>query len=231
MNTQDMFESYEQFAHPTDDYGAQDTLYDALVGDISGSMNDTGFDPGKKKRALMHEAARDFLNIKLTNRPQDYIAVVAYHSSATLCCPFLNVGRQYHAILGALDKLNTLPSGGTRLSSGLRIVLDLINKVPRNSAHGAWNGYGPLMLRCLAYSDGHDGCRDWGIRYASQLKEQGVLIETFGIGKRPSDVDETFLKQVASGEGNFIHYCFLGDVNSVRQTFNQLATGTLTFNG
>ena len=66
------------------------------------------------------------------------------------------------------------------------------------------------------------------LRLAERLKSAGVLIETFGVGIDPSDVDESFLRGIATVENGFAHYRFLGDGAAVRETFASLATGMLT---
>jgi hypothetical protein len=124
-----------------------------------------------------------------------------------------------------MDQMARLPGGGTVMKTGLSKAVALV----RDDL-----GYGLLrkgLVRCLAYSDGFDSSDRAALRFAEKLRRYGVLIETFGVGRDPEDVDEEFLRLVASRDGSFVHYRFLGDGQSVRETFTALASGVLTFDG
>ena len=81
---------------------------DVIVSDISGSMDDESFEPRKSKRQVMHEAIASYVQAKRTHRPQDYVAIIAYQTSATVCCPLMNVERHGAQILEALHQMEQL---------------------------------------------------------------------------------------------------------------------------
>jgi hypothetical protein len=218
-------ETKTRFAHPVSPGPERTVMKNVTCGDISGSMSERGFDGTKSKRQLVHEALSEFLAEKLRYRPQDYEAVTAYATVGTQCCGFLNVGEQHAAIKAALDSLLFLPSGGTRLSCALHIALQLVADDMRRSEERA------VIYRVLAYSDGHDENCAEALQYAAELKSMGVLIETFGVAQTHSLVSESFLKQVATTEHAFTHYRFLGDGDTLRQTFKKLARLTLSDEG
>jgi Mg-chelatase subunit ChlD len=218
-------ETRTRFAHPVSLGPERAVMKNVTCGDISGSMSERGFDGAKSKRQLVHEAQSEFLAEKLRYRPQDYEAVTAYASVGTQCCGFLNVGKQHAAIQAALNSLLFLPSGGTCLSSALRIALQLVVDEMRRPEEGH------VLYRVLAYSDGHDSSCTEALQYAAELKGMGVLIETFGVAQTHWGVSESFLKQVATTEDEFTHYRFLGDGDTLRQTFKKLARLTLSDEG
>jgi hypothetical protein len=118
-----------------------------------------------------------------------------------------------------------LPGGGTAMKTGLSKAVALLREDL---------GCGLLrkgLVRCLAYSDGFDSSDRAALRCAEELRRCGVLIESFGVGRDPQDVDEEFLRGIASRDGSFVHYRFLGDGHAVRETFTALANGVLTFDG
>lgn len=201
----------------------EDVGLDFVLGDVSASMNGASFEAGKSKLRVMHKATQDFLAEKRRWRPQDFLSVLAYGTRATVCCELLNVDTGFEKTMKALDQMAARTRGGTCVKHGLQLVSD---RVPSQSPSG---GEGNPATRVLAYSDGFDENPEAALKLADDLKSRGVLIETFGVGRSPSDVDETFLKQVASREGEFVHYRFLGDVETLRETFSALAKGTLTF--
>ena len=90
-------------------------------------------------------------------------------------------------------------------------------------------GKSDVMYRVLAYSDGCDSDSLRGDEVSAPLKANDVLIETFGVADSPEYVDEDFLKNVATTDPNgFVHYRFLGDNDTLQETFSNLATGMLT---
>jgi len=122
-----------------------------------------------------------------------------------------------------------LKHGGTNLAAGLGIASDLLGE--SHPAFDRWLGQeqGGTLLRVIAYSDGHDQNGRAGRRLANRLKNQGVLVETFGIAPSPSQVGERFLRRVATTDEAGCHYRFLGDADTVRDAFEQAAEGTLIF--
>ena len=220
-------DSVTRFANPMDTIGAQCICQDILVEDISPSMAGHGFEPGKTKIGLMYEASVSFLNTKLAQRPQDKVAVVTFDAKGQERCGLLNVATYYSRILAAMEKASVISGGGTCIQSALRIALKLVEG--SRWLHPA--GSAEVITRVLSYSDGEDQSKAEALRYASQLKELGVVIWTFGIGERRTCVDERFLRSIATETDGVKNYRFLGDGDAIRQTFTKLATGMLVFEG
>lgn len=197
---------------------------DIVLNDTSPSMTETGFEAGKTKRDHMHEAAETYLETKAAQRPQDYVAIIGYDSDATMCCGLMSISQQYQTIWEAAQRIKSLSGGGTQIALALKMALDLITREGWVSANG-------VLVRVLAYSDGHDQSQELALMHANELKRKGVLIETFGIARDRTEVAEDFLRQVASETNGFVHYRFLGDADTVRHTFKKLATGMLVFEG
>jgi len=223
MTTRQPFQT--RYANPSAILDPDIAIGDVIVCDISASMDEKSFEPTKTKRHVMHEALVSYLDIKRTHRPQDYVAIIAYETTATVCCPLLNIRCHSDQIRTALHRMEHLPVGDTSMKTGLRKVMGLVREDI---------GYGLLrngIVRCLAYSDGYDSSTWAALWCARKLRRIGVLIETFGVGRDPTEVDEGFLRGIASSEDNFVHYRFLGDGDAVRETFLALANGGLTFDG
>ncbi|HQH54783.1 MAG TPA: VWA domain-containing protein, partial [Candidatus Hydrogenedentes bacterium] len=193
-----------RFANPMEILDPNDTCVDILLNDTSPSMDQDGFEPKKTKRDHMHEAAEEYLEIKRQQRPRDYVAIIGYSHRATLCRGLSNVYEQYHEIRDALAKLKTLSGRGTRIQPALKTALDLVR--PEDWVHASG-----VFVRVLAYSDGQDQSQPGALRLADELKSMGVLIECFGIARNRTEVDEAFLRRVASETDGFVHYRFLGD--------------------
>ena len=212
-----------RYATPCDPIEADGVVFDALVCDNSGSMEQQSFEDGKTKRLTVREAILGFLASKRQHRPQDYVSIVAFHHSATVCCGFLNVDTDCSKLHTAVEMMAKVPTGGTEMRTGLQKAFKLIRSVDEYiPAHNA-------MARILAYSDGYDFAERKALRLARKLKARDVMIETFGVGRDRTDVDEAFLREVATTIDDFTHYRFLGDATAVRQTFSDVATGFLTF--
>ena len=200
--------------------------WDILLDDISGSMEEEGFEPGRNKLDLACDSSLGFLHAKRAAFPDSCLAVLHYSTDCDIGCSFLNVQRDFGMIEDAIRKMHSLPHGATQIYTGLERVTQLLTdlRVERGPIPGH-------QVRVIASSDGHDGKTKLGLRKADHLKKQGVLIETVGVGRNRASVDESFLKALCTTDESGVHYRFLGDAQSVRSTFTKLATGTLTFEG
>lgn len=214
-----------RFASPSSILDMDGIGLDTLVCDISGSMSEKSFEKRRNKRQVMGDAIRTYLDIKRAKRPQDYLAIVAYQTTARVCCAYLNIGAQYDQLLAATKDMEKLRSGGTRMESGLLRAGEITATAPH------YCGAQLPFVRILAYSDGYDSAERRAMRLAQELRDKNVLIETFGIGVSPLDVDEEFLRAIATVEDGYAHYRFLGSPDSVHETFESLAKGTLTIEG
>ncbi len=210
------------YASPSGRLDGMPVLHDILLCDVSGSTRTEGFEPGRTKLDSISGACRTFVSEKRRHRPEDSVAVVAYGSQATVGCAFRNVASHFDEIDRSVAHLDRVFGGGTEMWSGLKAADRLIRR--------PWF-FGALerdTVRIIAYSDGYDQATRRALQLAEKLKSSGVLIETFGVGTHSSDVDESFLREIATVEDGFTHYRFLGDGAAMRDTFSSLATGMLT---
>lgn len=206
-----------------------DVVLDCLVCDVSGSMEDPSFKPGMTRLQMLMEAGKRYLDAKRESRPRDCVALVAYSSDVSVMCGFEEVQSQYQMLASAIRQMQFLPHGGTDMSLGLQAAIKLFHE------HGGYDFYtrrykgNRVLRRVIAYSDGHDQNTHAGMELAKKLKREKVLIETFGIAPSPKDVDEIFLKAIATTDEQGCHYRFLGDTDTVYNTFQHMASGTLLY--
>jgi Mg-chelatase subunit ChlD len=202
----------------------QSAYYDCLILDLSGSMFGRGFS-GKRKIENIENATQALMQTKRESRPYDHIAFVAYHDIATILCEFLPVGLEFAQLAAIVSRLSSLDSGGTHLVCGLEAAYKIIRHSQR------WPRRYELKSRAyrvIAYSDGEDFETDRGIRAAENLKALGVVIDCFGVAQEAHEVNESFLRSVATEDADGVHYRFLGDEDTLQRTFIKIATGTLT---
>ena len=203
-------------------------IFEILIMDVSGSMNKVGWIPGKSKLELMNEAIRVFLREKVEYRPSDYVALLAYSNSATRCCDFLNVHSEFRLLNEALDSVMHLKHGGTYMAEALQLALDMIKRFEALEEDSKDER---TLVRLICYSDGFDHVPDSGILLAEELKDRNCSIEAFGLGLKPEDVNESFLRNIATTDADLNRYKFLGDAETITDTFKKLGRGTLIFEG
>lgn len=220
--------TYRSIAMPTD-FQDFSRIITCMVGDGSGSMEGPSFDPPKTRLQMLIEANQIFLNASLESRPQDYLAVVFYSSNANIICPFLNVREDYQALSAAFVQMQFLPHQGTNMNSGLQAASALFRQFARQYESLSRNDNERILLRIIAYTDGHSEATKEGESTAQLLKKSGILIETFGIAPTPADVNESFLKKVATKDEQGYHYRFLQDSRTLRTIFKKAAEGKLVF--
>ena len=194
---------------------------DIVLGDVSGSMEDQGYETGKTKLMLMRAALHAFIDAKMQKGMNDPVCVIAYSDNATLCAPLLPVLDNADRLKQACTQMLALPHQGTYLVKGLQLAVEQLEQ-----ARPLWPGR--FLPRLLVYSDGADASVQPSVLIADNLKRQGVMIECLGVAKKREDVDEVFLRQIATTDETGTHYRFLGDPETLQRTFSQIAHGTLT---
>ena len=65
-------------------------------------------------------------------------------------------------------------------------------------------------------SDGHGG---GATKAANALKVKGAILETIGVGRHPSEVDESTLRGIASVLDGKVLYRFLSDADDLMRYF------------
>ncbi len=212
--------SNQSYAMP-DSPGVYRVIWLIVVFDISSSMLDY-FSSTKNKLTTTIEAAQMMLGLKHQHRPDDRVAIVAYSSQGTQCCHFLQAGKDAGQLVNSVRSLDALPHGGTYLATGLEIALGLMNQA-RDHRHAS-----DLLYQVISYSDGHDAATGPAIALAHRLKEMGCLVETFGVARDRREVNEEFLRTVATTDLDGVnHYRFIGDAEQLHQVFKSISKGSL----
>jgi Ca-activated chloride channel family protein len=136
--------------------------------DTSKSMLAEDVKPSRLERSKL--AVKDLIK-KLRG---DRVGLIAFSGSAFLQCP-LTV--DYNGFLLSLDDLSpdTIPKGGTSLSSAIRIALD--------SYEGGMKKYKVLVI--ITDGEDHEGSP---LKLAEQAKEKGIRIFTIGIGTKEGEL-------------------------------------------
>jgi Mg-chelatase subunit ChlD len=119
------------------------------------------------------------------------------------------------AILLCLSSLRA--AGGTDLAEGLKAANSLF------AQDVALNPTLARYRRILLLTDGHGGNP---LRWATHLKNAGVLIEVIGVGGDTSAVDEVTCARIATRDSeDFIHYWFFRDTEGLVAHYENLASG------
>ena len=123
-----------------------------------------------------------------------------------------------------------LPHGGTNMALGLQAASALLqhSDVAKKIEEEGTNGC--ILTRIISYSDGHDQNAPAGIKLADRLKQQNLMLMTYGIASTPAAVDEVFLQRIAVTDEQGCRYRFLGDnPDVIYHTFDEVARGKLVF--
>lgn len=193
----------------------QDTV---CVQDVSGSLNWTDCIPSRLEASK--KAAEAFIRRRAALSPGDRVGIVTFNNYGRVVLPLTEVTR-LDAILLCLSSLRA--AGGTDLAEGLKAA---------NSLFAQDVALHPTLARhrrILLLTDGHGGNP---LRWATHLKNAGVLLEVIGVAQRPLDVREELLRQVATTDATngFVHYWFFRDTDSLVAHYENLASG-LVFRG
>ncbi len=193
----------------------QDTI---CVQDTSGSLG-WSLTTGGSRLDASKLAAEAFFRRRAVLSPGDRIAIVTFNNYGRVVLPLTEITR-LDVILTCLASLRV--AGGTDLAEGLKAANGLFAQdVALNPALARYR-------RILLLTDGHGGNP---LRWATHLKNAGVLLEVIGIGGNTSDVDEALLRRVATTDAQgLIHYWFFHDTDGLVAHYEDLANG-LVFRG
>lgn len=176
----------------------------ALVFDKTGSMSETDYAPSRLEGAK--EAALAFIRRKPVIDGRDRTAVVAFNESAFVASPF---GRHPVEARGDLARLTA--EGGTSITAGLRVALNLVCTEGKN--------FPGATLRCLVLSDGehNDGAGPLEDGVVSDLQRHKVIVDCIAIG----GAGERLLREIAKLTGGEFVRC--QDVNTLIRRYDELA--------
>ncbi len=136
--------------------------------DTSNSMLAEDVKPNRLERSKL--AVKDLVK-KLRG---DRIGLIAFAGSAFLQCPLTVDYSGFMLSLDALD-VNTIPRGGTSITSAVRMALD--------SYEGGMKKYKILVI----ITDGEDNEGN-PVEWAEKAKEKGIKIFTIGIGTKEGEL-------------------------------------------
>ncbi len=190
-----------------DCFDVPDTSFVIIV-DRSGSMAEpcgtvTRLDAAK-------EAVASLLDSRIRCNTNDRVTLLTFNTWAEIRIPFAWVSQARHLLEPVLRGVHA--HGGTDLRAPLLTVQQLL----------AGRNLPPTHL--IVMTDGHGGDPR---ATATVLKEQGVVIETIGIGNTHDDVDEQLLKRVASIHEGHILYRFIHDRGELVEYFQNEIAGRL----
>lgn len=180
-----------------------------LILDCSGSMGDSDYPPFRLQAAI--EAACEYVRTLDQEGKNAEIGVIAFDTRARTILP-LTALNQVKPILKAIRSITVC--GGTDIASGLESALMTFQQSDAENTE----------RQIILLTDGHGG---QPLNVVNVLKtEYRVTLDVIGIGGSRSAVNERLLKQVATTDADGInHYRFIGDPQTLKQHYHQLATG------
>ncbi len=180
-----------------------------LILDCSISMDDDDYPPSRLRAAI--EAACEYVETLAGQGTSADVGVIAFdHEAHTILTP--TAIASVKIITRAIRSICI--RGGTDIAEGLSEAMDmLVQHKNRNT---------PCQIILL--TDGHGG---EPLNVADTLKGQYPLIlDVIGIGGSRTEVNEALLKKVATTDANGVnHYRFIDDTRTLKQHYQQLATG------
>ena len=182
-----------------------DAAYTVFAVDASGSMEDSDFPPTRYLAGV--DAVENFLAMRARLGADDCFSALVFNEDAKVICEAVMLDEIQKRLLRVLRR--HVPGGGTDIGAALRAAGDLFLAISQD--------YG---RRLILLSDGHGG-RPYD--EAEQLKHQGVIIDTIGIGGTPAEVDESCLKTIASMVGGRRRYRFITDKDDLISHFKNIA--------
>jgi uncharacterized protein YegL len=177
-----------------------------LVIDISGSMRNKDYPPNRLEAAK--QAASEFVHQKFGVDERDSVAVVSFGSQGQTHCEMTNVGTARDKLLKTIEHLQV--KGGTAMGRGLEEA----GKILSHST--------ALVQRIVLLSDGYHNTGKSPRPIAKELKSNGVIIDTIGIGGKGA-VDEKTLCAVASTVDGKVRYRYIDSSRELVTYFSGLS--------
>lgn len=177
-----------------------------VILDASGSMAGLDFPPDRFLAA--RDAVHSFLEARVSAYPEDRASLVVFNQHARVLYRAIPICRALDAFYRTLSRVE--PDGGTNIASGFIAAGSLMRHRSPN-----------IQRRILLLTDGGDGRSS--LSSATQLKEDGIIIDVIGIGGSPKDVDEPYLRQIASVINGTCRYRFIADRDRLLSHFATIA--------
>lgn len=163
--------------------------------------------PGRTRLQAAQHGARNLVRRRAHEAPADEIALVAFHGAAEVVAPLTPTATGKAALVAAIDSLTH--KDDTSLSAAVEAVLRVMD----------WQRPS-VQRRLILLTDGHGGDAR---RPAKEFQARGGVIETIGVGRAPSDVDEAMLKAIASTVDGQLRYTFFRDYQAIVTHLTQVA--------
>lgn len=188
-----------------------------FVIDVSGSMNDEGWTAEHSPNSVTKldcakDALRLFVSERRKIRPNDVVSIVTYSTRAKIILSHINVSEE-NCILKHIQYLQ--PDDYTNMEEGLQFAYEVLKRLY------AWN---KIPRRIILLTDGYTNVGGDGTVVADEIKSCNTIIDTIGIGKATSCVDESLLKRIASlDENNNPRYRFISQASDLLDLFKGFA--------
>jgi len=181
-----------------------------IIIDRSYSMGHDDYPPSRLQAAI--GASEEYVNALSKQMVRTAIAVISFGFDSKLVLPPTDITN----LQIIKDALRSLPiHGGTNIGSGLKMAEQLLA------------GYLPDQHKQIVLlTDGYGNCP---LEIPENIKlVHNTVIDVVGIGGSPKDVDEKFLKKIATTDSDGMrHYRFIKDTQKLNQHYRQLAGGIL----
>ena len=176
-----------------------------LVIDKSGSMGGE-YDPHRIK---LEAAQRGSISMMLNRGmidPDDEIGIVTFDSQAYRLMEISPIRTHKDQMISTIQSIRA--DGGTNQNEGLKVARDMFDWTRTD-----------VERRVIMLTDGQGG---EPLATAEDLKGRGVLIEVFGIGDTPHNVNEKLLRKVASTVAGENRYRFIKDSETLVRDLTKL---------
>lgn len=181
-----------------DSPGCSKPLDVVIAFDRSGSMVESSGSTTKIDAAKF--AVKTFIDC--LNKSTDRIGLVSFSTTATLDCSLI----QSADLKSIVDKYTA--DGNTNMGAALNLAITELNA----------NGRSGAFRVIIYFTDGQRNIGPSKSQILSTISTSGIKVFTIGYG---SNVDESFLKQVASASGG--EYYFAPDNKTLRQIYLKLS--------
>lgn len=196
-------------ARPTVQTNVREHL--VLILDQSGSMKEWFSDRLTKLQAVIR-AAVALIMARCDRDPDDWVGLITFSDRAWSRVQPGPVLTSRRDVIKAIQSMGA--DGGTNMADALSLAESTFD----------WSAPG-VTRRIVLQTDGYHNVGRHPNATADRLKAQGVIIETYGIGSSPSDVDEALLRNMASAWEGQLLYKFIKNSPELIATFVQ--TGTI----
>lgn len=186
----------------------EDVAVRIIIIDRSYSMSDEDYPPSRLQAAI--DAAIEYVKVLSKQMVKTAIAVVSFGFDSKLILPPTDIIK-LQKITNALRSIGT--HGGTNIGTGFEMAEKLLTKYP------------PAQKKqIILLTDGVGNCP---LEIPENIKLcHNTVIDVVGIGGSPENVDEKFLRKIATTDPDgTCHYRFIEDTQKLKQHYHKLAGG------